>query len=177
MNFLNRDELYQHEKPYQFRYNVADGIPRSNLRHSKQESLKIHNMRGREEQFSFEKNGFTVLKLDEELSYDDFDTPAGISRYLNIVAKQLRLKLNADTVQVYQYLVSLGLLHPPPKNVLLTKPRFGNAMQAFLSQIKITPTRTTSHLRLLMLVCTLKMSTSKSKRAADTNARRHYPRS
>ena len=127
MHFLTRDDLYEREKPYQFRYDVADGIPRTNLRHVKQEPLKIHNMRGREEQFSFEKNGFTVLELDEEIPYDDFDDPAGIRRYLDIVAKQLRLKLNADTVQVYQYLVSVKSLNHPPKNVLLTTARFGNA--------------------------------------------------
>ena len=177
MNFLTRDNLYEHEKPYQLRYDVADGISKTNLRHVKQESLKIHNMRGREEQFSFEKNGFTVLKLDEEISYNDFDNPAGIRRYLDVVAKQLRLKLNADTVQVYQYLVSLRLRNSPQKNILLTTPRFGNATSAFLSQRKIIAMSSTNHLQSPTLVCTSKTSTSKSKRAADTNARHNYRRS
>ena len=152
MNFLSRDSLYEREKPYQFRYPVGDGVPKTNLRHVKQEPLKVHNMRGREEQFSFEKNGFTVLKLDEEISYDDFNNPAGIRRYLDLVAKQLRRKLNADTVQVYQYLVCLRLLNHPPENVLLTTSRFGDVMQTSLSQMKIAPTSSTSHLQLLMLV-------------------------
>ena len=177
INFLTRDNLYEHEKPYQLRYDVADGIPRTNLRHVKQSPLKIHNMRGREEQFSFEKHGFTVLESDEEISYDHFDNPAGISRYLNIVAKQLRLKLNADTVQVYQYLGSFGLLHFPPKNVLLTTQRFANGMPAFLMQRKTTTTSSTNHLQLLMLVCTFEIRISKSECAANTNARHNYRRS
>ena len=110
MHFLTRDDLYEREKPYQLRYDVEEGIPKTNLRHKKQELLKIQNIRGREEQFSFEKNGFTVLKLDEEVAYDDFSQPEGIRRYLDIVAEQLRLKLDADTVQVYQFQVRLRLL-------------------------------------------------------------------
>ena len=177
MNFLSRDSLYEREKPYQFRYPVGNGVPKTNLRHAKQEPVKVQNMRGREEQFSFEKNGFTVLKLDEEISYEDFDDPAAIRRYLDLVAKQLRRKLNADTVQVYQYLVSLRLLNPPAENVLLTTPRFVDAMQTSLSQMKTAPTSTTSHLQLLILVCTLEMPISKSMCVADTNPRRNNSRS
>ena len=117
IHFLARDDLYEREKPYQIKFDVAEGIPTTNYTHVKQEHFKINNIRGREEQFSFEKNGFTVLKLDEDVSYDDFDSPAGIHRYLDIVAEQLRLKLDADTVQVYQFLVRLRLLNIPAKYV------------------------------------------------------------
>ena len=106
IHFLTRDKVYEHEKPYQLKYVAADGIPTTNIRLEKQEPVKISSIRGQEQQFSLDKNGFTVLKMDKEVSYDDFNNPAGVKRYLNMVAEQLKMRLGADKVQVYQYVVS-----------------------------------------------------------------------
>lgn len=106
INFLTRDELYEHEKPFQLKYHVAQGIPTTNMRLQRQESIKISSMRGQERDFSLDKNGFTVLKMDKEIPYEDFSNPAGIKGYLDMVAEQLRTRLGADKVQVYQYVVS-----------------------------------------------------------------------
>ncbi|KAI4250069.1 MAG: hypothetical protein L6R40_000241 [Gallowayella cf. fulva] len=103
MHFLMRDELYEHEKPYQLKYAAAEGIPTSNFRLEKQEPIQINSIRGREQDFSFDKNGFAVLKIDEDMPYDDFSDPEGIRRYLNIVASSLQKLLGADKVQVFQY--------------------------------------------------------------------------
>ena len=109
INFLKRDELYEHEKPYQLKYAAAEGIPISNLRLEKQDNIKITSIRDREAQFSFEKNGFAVLRMNEEIPYDDFRNPDGIRRYLDIVAVHLKNLLGADKVQAFQYVVRLGL--------------------------------------------------------------------
>ena len=106
IHFLTRDKLYEHEKPYQLKYTPAKGIPTTNIRLEKQESIKINSIRGQERQFSLEKNGFTVLKMNKEIPYDDFSNPAGVNRYLNLVAELLKTSLGADKVQVYQYTVS-----------------------------------------------------------------------
>ena len=105
MHFLTRDKLYEHEKPYQLQYAAAEGIPKSNFRLEKQESIKVNSLRGREQEFSFEKNGFAVLKIDEDVPYDDFSNPPGIRRYLDIVASSLQKFLEADKVQIFQYVV------------------------------------------------------------------------
>ena len=105
MHFLTRDKLYEHEKPYRLKYAAAERIPISNFKLEKQEPVKINSLRGREQDFSFDKNGFAVLKIDEELPYDDFSNPEGIHRYLGIVASGLQKLLGADKVQVFQYVV------------------------------------------------------------------------
>lgn len=106
IHFLTRDQVYEHEKPYQLKYHAAQGIPTTNIRLQKQESIKISSIRGQERQFSLDKNGFTVLKMDKEIPYEDFSNPAGVKGYLNMVAEQLKTRLGADKVQVYQYVVS-----------------------------------------------------------------------
>ena len=106
IHFLTRDKVYEHEKPYQLKYVAAKGVPTTNIRLEKQEPVQINSIRGQEQQFSLEKNGFTVLKMDEEIPYDDFNNEAGVKKYLNMVAEQLKMRLGADKVQVYQYVVS-----------------------------------------------------------------------
>ena len=103
---LTRDNLYEHEKPYQLKYRAVDGIPTTNIRLEKQEPVEISSVRGQERQFSFLKNGFTALKVDKKFSYDDFSNPAGVKRYLDMVAEQLKRRLGADKVQVCGYVVS-----------------------------------------------------------------------
>ena len=109
MYFLTRDELYDHEKPYQLKYAAGNGIPTTNLRLKKQEPIKITSIRGRQRQLTFERNGFTVLKLDKDIPYSEFSTAAGIRLYLETVAEMLKTELGADKVQVYQYLVRFRL--------------------------------------------------------------------
>ena len=129
MHFLARDKLYEREKPYQLKYEAEKGIPRSNLRLEKQEPLKISSIRGREQQFTMERNGFAVLKLDKEIPYDDFSDPVGIRRYLDVVSETLKTLLGADKVQVFQHLVCLTLRILIVKKTSLTVGRFENAIE------------------------------------------------
>ena len=176
MNFLARDDLYEREKPYQFRYDVANGIPKTNLRHTKQENFKIQNIRGREEQFSFEKNGFTVLKMDEEVGYDDFEKPAGIHRYLDIVAEQLRRKLDADVVQVYQYQVRLRLLvctkERPINDIKIRKRDASFPVAKDGNSFEFNQPSTIAHVGLYFRFLDVK----KYQSTADTRARHNYRR-
>lgn len=112
MQFLAKDALYESEKPYKFKYAADVGIPTSNLRYQKQEPIKISSIRGRERDFTIEKNGFAVLRICRDVSYDDFSTEAGIQRYRDLVAEQVKTHLGADKVQVYEHRVCLytGLL-------------------------------------------------------------------
>ena len=113
LHFLTRDKLYESEKPYQLKYTAAKGIPTTNIRLEKKESIKISSIRGQEQRLSFEKNGFTVLKMDNEIPYDTFSNSTSVQKYLDMVAEQLKVRLCADKVQVYQYTVRLQKLCVP----------------------------------------------------------------
>lgn len=108
INFLTNDpSLYKTEKPYQIKYNAAPDIPVSNLRFEKQSSLTISSIRGREADFSFEKNGFTVLNLNGTVPpYEDFDRPEGVRSYILAATTALKALLGAQKVQAFQYVVS-----------------------------------------------------------------------
>ena len=108
INFLTNDpSLYKTEKPYQIKYNAAPDIPVSNLRFEKQSSLTIFSIRGREADFSFGKNGFTVLNLNGTVPpYEDFDTPEGVRSYILAATTALKALLGAQKVQAFQYVVS-----------------------------------------------------------------------
>ena len=148
LHFLMRDELYEHEKPYQLKYTAAKGILTTNIRFEKKESIKISSMRGQEQRLSFEKNGFTVLKMDNEVAYDTFNNPISVQKYLNMVAEQLKLRLGADKVQVYQYTVRLQKLCVPVIEIVsLTISRSGNVIQIFQLQKKEKSASSLSHRR------------------------------
>ena len=108
INFLANDpSLYKTEKPYQIKYNAAPDVPVSNLRLEKQSPITISSIRGLEADFSFEKNGFTVLDLNGTApSYEDFETPEGVRNYILAVTAAVKALLGAQKVQAYQYVVS-----------------------------------------------------------------------
>ena len=105
MLFFARHDLHKHEKPYQLRYVPEIGMPVSNYRVEQKDGIKITSMRGREEQFSVEKNGFAVFKMDQATPYADFSKPDGIRTYLEMAAQSVKTLLGADKVQVYNYTV------------------------------------------------------------------------
>ena len=156
LHFLTRDKLYEHEKPYQLKYTAAEGIPTTNIRLEKKDSIKISSMRGQERRLSFENNGFTVLKMDNEIPYDTFSNSTSIQKYLDMVAEQLKTRLGADKVQVYQYTVCLQqscvLVN---RNVTLTIPRSENVIQISPPKRKEKSTSSLSHRRLLISVSNL----------------------
>ena len=108
INFLSNDlSLYETEKPYQLKYRAALNVPVSNLRLEKQSPLTISSIRGREADFSFERNGFTVLHLNGTTpSYETFDTPEGVRSYILTITAALKVLLGAQKVQAFQYVVS-----------------------------------------------------------------------
>ena len=108
MLFFARDDLYEHEKPYQLKYIPDNGVPASNYRVEKREGIKITSVRGREDQFSIEKNGFAIFKMDQAPPYDDFNNPDGIRAYLETVVQSVKTLLGADKVQVFHYAVCFG---------------------------------------------------------------------
>lgn len=74
LRFLERSPLYEKEKPYTIDYSIpaweAD-IERTNFRADAHEVV-ITDIRGKEDQFTFDANGFAVIETESEMSYDDF---------------------------------------------------------------------------------------------------------
>ena len=103
MHFLSRDKLYDVEKPYQLNFTPEEGAPMSNCHPEKRDDIKITSMRDHENQFSLEKNGFTVVKMNQETPYTDFENPEGIQAYLRTVVQSVQALLGADKVQAFSY--------------------------------------------------------------------------
>jgi hypothetical protein len=104
--FLARDDLYRTVKPYYLEY-LSDIVPRSNLKTHKIDDLLIRDLRGREHEFTFEENGFTILEMHSSMSYEDFDDKDKVE---NIYCEELGATLleytGATSVQIFDTTVS-----------------------------------------------------------------------
>jgi hypothetical protein len=109
---MRKDVLHQREKPYAFRYAAEEGIPQSNFEMDKHESIVIEDLRGRLDSFTFEGNGFTVLKLPREVPYEDYYHPTKVSAYFRQLEELLQRHLGASYVEVFRHGVSVANLAP-----------------------------------------------------------------
>lgn len=101
--------MYQKEKPYEMRFYPPGDFPRKNLHISKYYGIPVEDIRGREDSLSISKNGFMVMKLNDQMSTEDFSNRETIqSQYLPKVAEELKKCLGASRVQIYDYLVTLS---------------------------------------------------------------------
>lgn len=105
--FLRRDDLYKFEKPYTFKFPPKNGCPQGNLANVKVDGIVIENIRGREEQFQLERNGFTVIKVKTGLEYEDFDMKSGLDQYFRTMEETLKVHLGASRVNVFRHTVSI----------------------------------------------------------------------
>lgn len=107
VHFLARSEVYRSEKPYSLRYTGEELIPRTNIKLDKHDDIRIHDIRGREYEFSLEEHGFMVSKFESRMLYQDFSDPERIiAIYLHEIASHLKIMLGARHVQIYEHLVS-----------------------------------------------------------------------
>lgn len=106
IRFLARDHRYSSEKPYTLRFTPNIQFPRSNIETENRNDLPIDDVRGREGDFTLERNGFTIMPLETKLSYDDFDDEAKVvDIYLREVADGVRNLLGAKKVQILEHIV------------------------------------------------------------------------
>ena len=108
MNFLAHDRLYDEEKPYLLKFDPPSGFSQSNYNIDTRQQL-IQDIRGREKDFSIAKNGFAIMSLHTELSYEDFDDETKLREvYFPEVADALRKLLGAFRVQIFEHLVCVS---------------------------------------------------------------------
>ncbi|KAL9609322.1 MAG: hypothetical protein Q9167_005909 [Letrouitia subvulpina] len=106
IRFLSRDHRYSSEKPYTLRFTPNIQFPRSNIETENRNDVAIDDIRGREGDFTLERNGFTIMPLETKLSYDDFDDETKVvDIYLREVADEVRNLLGAKKVQILEHIV------------------------------------------------------------------------
>ena len=106
MNFLLRDSLYKEERPYLLIFQPPAGFPKQNIKLEKKTGLKIEDIRGREQQFSLEKNGFQITKIRSRMSPEDFDSEDLVKKvYLKEAADHVRELFGAQKVQIFEHLL------------------------------------------------------------------------
>lgn len=105
INFIQKDELYLEEKPYLLTYEAPHGFPRTNIKLDER-VIAVEDVRGHENEFTINKNGFTIMQVNTKLSYEDFNDDDLVKQvYLKEVAEALKSLLGASRVQVFEHIV------------------------------------------------------------------------
>lgn len=105
--YLKRDERHEHEKPYRLQYEPEEGLPRSNFEIERRKSIQIHDMRGKEDVFTMESNGFEILHLDSKMLPEDFDNEERVKTiYYDELRTLLRKHFKARRVEILEHGVS-----------------------------------------------------------------------
>ena len=107
IHFLEKDELYETEKPYSLMVEPGEHFPRTNFKLHEPAGLMIQDVRGRQHEFSIERNGFKLIRLESQMTYDDWDNEEKtLAVYLDEAVEALKSSLGATRVQIYEHLVS-----------------------------------------------------------------------
>ncbi|KAL8833096.1 MAG: hypothetical protein Q9170_004505 [Blastenia crenularia] len=110
IHFLKPNSLYRHEKPYAFRFELSsDDIPQSNMEMQKIEPINITDIRGSERDYSLDVNGFTIVRFESSLEYQDFYDPEKVKIYLGELEELLKSYLKASEVKVFRHGIPLPM--------------------------------------------------------------------
>jgi hypothetical protein len=106
---LDRNSLWDALKPYELKFDPPPGFPKSNAMPRKNEGIAVEDIRGREVNFSIEKNGFAIMNLDAHVTVQDFvryDGEALAKQYFKPLAEALKSFLRADRIQIIDFKVT-----------------------------------------------------------------------
>lgn len=106
LTYLKWQKLYETEKPYQVFLNLKPGIPSTNLVFENDEYQEIVDVRGQQERFNLDKNGFEYITHESKVkAFDNQDEIESV--YLpeteEIIRKHVK---NVDRLLVFDYRVS-----------------------------------------------------------------------
>lgn len=101
--FLQHDEKFKVEKPYTFKYaGLCRSGPNTNAQFEHR-VIALTDMRGNEESFSIEVNGFSILKIENDLTYEDYHDAAGQAQYFRQLEDLIKDRLHARRVKVFRH--------------------------------------------------------------------------
>lgn len=108
MNFIRPDAVHDIEKPYLLQYPVRDkSQPRTNISHIMHGEIQVFNLRDHLKTLTFEKSGISTLYFeDASIPHDWDDTTTVRTKFLPVVAVKLKELLGAESVQVFEHIVS-----------------------------------------------------------------------
>ncbi|KAF2133131.1 hypothetical protein P153DRAFT_353543 [Dothidotthia symphoricarpi CBS 119687] len=102
--FLKPDPKYLHEKPYRLRYDPGGTIPRTNCETHVQRNVTVHDIRGREAEYTLDRNGFQIVNLESELAPDEFHDRAKVkSVYYGELKQLLKHTFGANRVEILEH--------------------------------------------------------------------------
>ncbi|KAF2476026.1 uncharacterized protein BDR25DRAFT_379689 [Lindgomyces ingoldianus] len=106
--YLKWSDLYNREKPFQLFLDIPKESPdqrKSNLVYEEGPEEIVHDVRGRESEFSIDNNGFTYIKHSTKLSSEQFEDHAAVEGcYLPECEKLLRKHLEGvDRVHFFDW--------------------------------------------------------------------------
>ena len=106
-HFLQRDPLYDTEKPYSLRFSAPEGFPRANILLQKH-LISVRDIRHASTPPSLKDDGCVLLDdFQTQMQYDDFDNDNTVKRiYLRDVANRLKQLLGAQHVQIFEHTVT-----------------------------------------------------------------------
>ena len=102
---LRQDELYSSEKPYTMRYAPNGRMMPTNVVREKR-TVKVRDLRGREDHFDLDRDGFVVKTLKSKMTYEDYDDSENITKtYLQELEGVLDELFPGSYVDFISYLV------------------------------------------------------------------------
>ncbi len=106
LNYLSDDRLYDVAKPFHTRLPFLGEIRRSNIISQGHAGIRIHDVRGYEDQFTINGSGFQYLRIPTTVT--NWTKEVTESHYLPEMEKWMKGFFNADKVHIYAYTVSCG---------------------------------------------------------------------
>ncbi|KAK3366656.1 hypothetical protein B0T24DRAFT_535188, partial [Lasiosphaeria ovina] len=96
------------EKPYYINFPVTDApdVPQHNVLHDKHEGIMMHDVRGLEDQFHIDTQGFQLVRYPTSLSNDDFEVDHIVRiKYYPEIVRLLTKILGASRVVPFEHTV------------------------------------------------------------------------
>lgn len=117
MKFLKALRDYKTHKPYTIDFRIQDWeskIPRSNYKSQQVDEICIKDIRGKEDHFTFDTNGFAVIELESSMLYEGFEDSENLDTVYceEIASCLLRYFRGAAAVQIYDVEVCAECIHP-----------------------------------------------------------------
>jgi hypothetical protein len=103
--FLKREAKHiEEEKPFKLRYDPGPGIPRQNCSNESVGGITVHDIRGSEDKFSIENQGFAIGQLQTKMAPEDFNDDEKIkSVYYEELKEVLKERFGCQRVEVLEH--------------------------------------------------------------------------
>ena len=115
LTYLQRLELYQHEKPFEIFMDIPDDAPDQRAKNTQFEprNQTIRDIRGLTDQFSLDEHGFAIRPLAVDLEPQDITTRLDVEQnYLPEVERFIRKEVDGVD-QVFFFDWRVCFLFPP----------------------------------------------------------------